>query len=179
MASSFTAAFAILVVLAVAVLPARGGQLACEELPPDVCAFAVSSGGMRCVLERTPEGSHRCQTSAVTGARGLQAGWVETDACVQACGVDRAALGLPLATAAAEDRRSLRALCSSACQDGCPNVIDLYATLAAAEGTSLPALCEAQKNASNRRMMMAGMAPLGAPVAAPVAAPAEAPCEEW
>jgi hypothetical protein len=99
-----------------------------------VCAFAVSSGGLRCVLERTPEGAHRCQTSAVGGARGLAAGWVETDACVRACGVDRAALGLPVASAAAEERRSLRALCSPACRDGCPNVVDLYATLAAAEG---------------------------------------------
>jgi hypothetical protein len=110
-----------------------GGQLACEELPPDACAFAVSSGGRRCVLERTPEGEHRCQTSAVRGARGL-AGWVETGACVRACGVDRAALGLPVASAAAEDRRSFRALCSPACRDACPNVVDLYATLAAAEG---------------------------------------------
>ena len=91
---------------------------------------------MRCVLERTPEGAPRCQTSAVRGARGLAAGagWVETDACVRACGADRAALGLPVASAAAEDRRALRALCSPACQHGCPNVVDLYATLAAAEG---------------------------------------------
>jgi hypothetical protein len=46
-------------------------------------------------------------------------------------------------------------------------------------GMSLPALCEAQKTAGNRRMMT-GMATLGAPVAAPVAAPqaAPAPCEE-
>lgn len=43
-------------------------------------------------------------------------------------------------------------------------------------GMSLPALCEAQNKAGNRRMM-AGMAPLGAPVAAPVAA-APAPCED-
>ncbi|EES18328.1 hypothetical protein BDA96_09G166600 [Sorghum bicolor] len=172
MASSAT--FAILLVIAIAVQSARGGQLACEELPPDVCAFAVSSAGRRCVLERTPEGAHRCQTSAVSGARGL-AGWVETDACVRACGVDRAALGLPVASAAAEDRRSFRALCSSACRDGCPNVVHLYATVAAAEGMSLPALCEAQNRAGNRRMMT-GMAPLGAPVAAPEAA--EAPCEE-
>jgi len=114
-----------------------GGRLACEELPPDACAFAVSSAGMRCVLECTPEGGHRCQTSAVRGARGMAAagaGWVETDACVRACGADRAALGLPVASAAAEDRRALRALCSPACQHGCPNVVDLYATLAAGEG---------------------------------------------
>jgi hypothetical protein len=112
---------------------AGGHQLACEELPPDACAFAVSSGGRRCVLERTPEGAHRCQTSAVVGMQ-MQGGWVETDACVRACGVDRAALGLPVASAAAEDRRAFRALCSPACRDGCPNVVDLYATLAAAEG---------------------------------------------
>ena len=55
---------------------------------------------------------------------------------------------------------------------------------------SLPALCEAQRNAGSRRMMMAGMAPLGAPVVAPVSPPVVAPpvappvvatppCEEW
>uniref|UniRef100_A0A804UGI2 Uncharacterized protein n=1 Tax=Zea mays TaxID=4577 RepID=A0A804UGI2_MAIZE len=78
MASS-SAAFAILLFFfAVAVQSARGGhQLACEELPPDACAFAVSSGGRRCVLERTPEGAHRCQTSAVVGMQ-MQGGWVET-----------------------------------------------------------------------------------------------------
>ncbi|CAL4893864.1 unnamed protein product [Urochloa decumbens] len=191
MASTLAAVFAILLALALAGHPACGApRLSCEELPPDVCAFAVSSGGLRCVLERTPEGAHRCQTSAAVAvaARGLMpaaGGWVETDACVRACGVDRAALGLPVASAAADDRRSLRALCSPACRDGCPNVVDLYATVAAAEGMSLPALCEAQKNAGNRRMMMGGgMAPIGAPMMAPAAAPvvppavASAPCEE-
>lgn len=106
----------------------------CEQLPPDVCAFAVSSGGRRCVLESTPEGAHRCQTSAVA-VRALS-GWVETDGCVRACGVDRAALGLPVASAAADDRRFVRALCSPACYGGCPNIVDLYATLAAGEGAS-------------------------------------------
>ncbi|CAL4908492.1 unnamed protein product [Urochloa decumbens] len=186
MASTLTVAFAILVALVAAVHSAHGApRLSCQELPPDACAFAVSSGGLRCVLERTPEGTHRCQTSAVAagGARGLAAAseWVETDACVRACGVDRAALGLPVASAAAEDRRSLRALCSPACRDGCPNVVDLYATVAAAEGMSLPVLCEAQTNAGSRRMMMGGgMAPVGAPMVAPAAAPvvASAPCEE-
>ncbi|KAF8769466.1 hypothetical protein HU200_006498 [Digitaria exilis] len=182
MASSLTAALAILVALALslAAQSARGGHLACEELAPEVCAFAVSSGGMRCVLERTPEGAPKCQTSPVV-AGGAAAGWVESDACVRACGVDRAALGLPFVASA--DRRSLRALCSSACQDGCPNVVDLHATLAAAEGMSLPALCEAQRTSGNRRMMMGGMSPLGAPVSPPVVADAPvaaaAPCEEW
>ena len=58
-------------------------------------------------------------------------------------------------------------------------------------GMSLPSLCEAQRNAGSRRMMMAtGMAPLGAPVVAPVSPPVVAPpvappvvatppCEEW
>ncbi|KAL6610315.1 hypothetical protein ACP70R_040284 [Stipagrostis hirtigluma subsp. patula] len=160
MASSFNFAVAILVVLAVSAPFARGGQLVCEELPPDVCAFAVSSGGRRCVLERTPEGAGRCQTSAV-GAGEQLSGWIENDACVRACGVDRAALGLPVASDAAEDGRFARALCSPACRDGCPNIVDLYATLAAGEGISLPALCEAQKNGGIRRMM-AGMYEFGA-----------------
>jgi hypothetical protein len=108
-----------------------GGQLACEDLSADVCAFAVSSAGRRCVLERTPDGAQRCQTSA-------SAVGVETEACVRACGVDRAVLGLPIASAMAEgDRRSFSALCSSACRDVCPDVVDLYATVAAAEGACI------------------------------------------
>ncbi|EES18324.1 hypothetical protein BDA96_09G166100 [Sorghum bicolor] len=154
MASS--AGFAVLLVLAVAAQCARGGQLACEDLPADVCAFAVSSAGRRCVLERTPDGAQRCQTSAVG---------VETDACVRACGVDRAVLGLPIASAVAEDRRSFSALCSSACRDVCPDVVDLYATVAAAEGMSLPVLCEAQNKAGNRRMLTSTIPPVGAPEA--------------
>ncbi|CAN6350832.1 unnamed protein product [Urochloa humidicola] len=179
---------AILVVaLAVVAQFAHGAaaRVSCEELPPGACAFAVSSAGLRCVLERTPEGAHRCQTSAVAAGAAAAGGggWVETDACVRACGADRAALGLPVASAAAEELRAIRALCSPACRDGCPNVVDLYATVAAAEGVSLPALCEAQKSAG-RRMMMGGggmMAPVGAPMAAPPVVPpavASPPCEE-
>ncbi|CAL4901057.1 unnamed protein product [Urochloa decumbens] len=181
MASTLAAVFAILIALAVTVQSARGApRLSCEELPADACAFAVSSGGLRCVLERTPEGAHRCQTSAVAAGAAAAGGWVETDACVRACGADRDALGLPVASAAADDRRAIRALCSPACRDGCPNVVDLYATVAAAEGMSLPALCEAQKNGNRRMMMGGGMAPVGAPMVAPAAAPvvASAPCEE-
>ncbi|KAL6846568.1 hypothetical protein ACP4OV_024016 [Aristida adscensionis] len=166
-ASSFNFALAVLFALASTVPSCRGRELVCEELPADACAFAVSSGGRRCVLERTPEGADRCQTSAVA-ARGHLAGWVENDACVRACGVDRAALGLPVASDAAADRRLARALCSAQCREACPNIVDLYATLAAGEGLTLPALCEALKNGGNRRMM-AGIWELGAdePAAAP------------
>jgi hypothetical protein len=67
-------------------------------------------------------------------------------------------------------RSGLRALCSPACQDGCPNIVDLYATLAAGEGVSLPALCDdAQRIAgSGYHRMMAEVSPLGAPAAAPM-----------
>ncbi|KAK3135410.1 hypothetical protein QOZ80_5BG0418580 [Eleusine coracana subsp. coracana] len=180
MASSITAALAIvLLALTIAVQTCRGAELVCEALPPHACAFAVSATGKRCVLERTPEGLAQCQTSPLR-VRGRLSGsaWVETDACVRACGVDRAALGLP--AVAGEDRRLVRALCSPACRDGCPNIVDLYATLAAGEGVSLPALCDAAQIMENadavvssgyRRMMLGGggMSPLGAPVAAPVA----------
>ncbi|KAK3138610.1 hypothetical protein QOZ80_5AG0371060 [Eleusine coracana subsp. coracana] len=182
MASSVTAALAIvLVALTFAVQTSRGAELVCEALPPHACAFAVSSGGKRCVLERTPEGLAQCQTSPLR-VRGRLSGsaWVESDACVRACGVDRAALGLP--AVAGEDGRLVRALCSPACRDGCPNIVDLYATLAAGEGVSLPALCDEAQIMENadavssgyRRMMLgdSGMSPLGAPVAAPMAAAA-------
>jgi hypothetical protein len=99
-------------------------------------------------------------------------------ACVSACRVDRAALGLPVvvsdSAAAAEDRRLLRALCSPSCQDGCPNIADLYATLSAGEGMSLTALCDdAQRiSGSGYHRMMPEMSPLGAPAAALVVAAA-------
>ncbi|TVU19629.1 hypothetical protein EJB05_35790, partial [Eragrostis curvula] len=181
MASSITAVLAILFALAFAVQSARGVDLVCEELPAEVCAFAVSSGGARCVLERTPEARHGARRLGARARVRALSGWVESDACVRACGADRNALGLPVVgDAAAEDRRLVRALCSGACRDACPNVFDLYATLAAGEGVSLPAFCEAQRNAavSGNRRMMAGMSPLGAPMAAPlmaVEAPVAAP----
>jgi len=57
---------------------------------------------------------------------------------VRACGVDRAVLGLPIASAMAEgNRRSFSPLCSSAWRDVCPDVVDLYATAAAAEGACI------------------------------------------
>ncbi|PWZ09394.1 hypothetical protein Zm00014a_011742 [Zea mays] len=180
MASS-SAAFAILLFFfAVAVQSARGGhQLACEELPPDACAFAVSSGGRRCVLERTPEGAHRCQTSAVVGMQ-MQGGWVETrDRRVRA----RLHAGstaprwaspspAPRPRTAAPSARSARRRAGT----GAPTSSTSTPPLPRLKvRVSLPALCEAEKKAGNRRMMT-GKAPLGAPVAAPEAAPA--PCEE-
>ncbi|KAG0518324.1 hypothetical protein BDA96_09G166300 [Sorghum bicolor] len=71
------------------------------------------------------------------------------------------------------NRRSFSPLCSSAWRDVCPDVVDLYATAAAAEGNgpvmgagmSLPVLCEAQNKAGNRRMLTSTIPPVGAPEA--------------
>uniref|UniRef100_A0A803QGB5 PAR1 protein n=1 Tax=Cannabis sativa TaxID=3483 RepID=A0A803QGB5_CANSA len=69
------------------------GEIVCEELPLDVCAFAVASSGKRCLLETSTTVSkdggveYQCRTSEVVVER--LAEHIETEKCVKACGVDR------------------------------------------------------------------------------------------
>eukprot|EP00252_Welwitschia_mirabilis_P026284 TRINITY_DN8550_c0_g1_i1.p1 TRINITY_DN8550_c0_g1~~TRINITY_DN8550_c0_g1_i1.p1 ORF type:complete len:208 (+),score=1.92 TRINITY_DN8550_c0_g1_i1:70-624(+) len=124
------------------------GALDCEDLTPEVCAFAVSSSGRRCVLEQIyssgngPSG-YKCQKSEIEGER---KGWVETDECVKACGLDRMWVGV--SSDALQDASFTRRLCSAECYSSCPNVAHLYFHLAAAEGIYLPKLCEAHHSRS-------------------------------
>lgn len=134
------------------------GKLLCEDLPVDLCAFAVSSTGSRCVLEKRvmTDGNveHECQTSEVAADEFAE--WVETDECVRSCGLDRMSVGI--SSDALVERGFAKALCSADCQSGCANVVDLFTKLAAGEGVSLAKLCEAQAtaasiSASSRREM--------------------------
>ncbi|MDO8030373.1 hypothetical protein OC709_02580 ['Planchonia careya' phytoplasma] len=59
--------------------------------------------------------------------------WVETDHCVEACGLDRTALGI--SSDSLLESRFTQKLCSPQCYHGCPNIVDLYFNLAAGEGT--------------------------------------------
>jgi hypothetical protein len=108
----------------------------CEQLPAELCAFAVSSTSRRCVLENTQRCGrptvYRCRTSEVAVEDGRLAGLVETDGCVRVCGVDRATAGI--SSDSLLDPRVADALCSPLCFQGCPNIVDLYSNLAAAEG---------------------------------------------
>ncbi|KAL8148072.1 uncharacterized protein LOC141696953 [Apium graveolens] len=129
------------------------GEIICEELSKEVCAFSISSSGKRCLLENveTEKGvEYQCTTSDVIVAR--MAEHIETDVCVNACGVDRTTVGIssdPLLEAQFTSK-----LCSDYCYHNCPNIIDLYFNLAAGEGVFLPDLCEKQKINPHRAMQV-------------------------
>ncbi|KAL3680211.1 hypothetical protein R1sor_023167 [Riccia sorocarpa] len=126
------------------------GTLHCEDLSVKDCAFAVSSTGARCVLEKSklPNGktSAECQTSIIMAERPLE--WIETDNCIKSCGLERNSYGL--STDAFMERGFRAKLCSSECQNNCPNVVDLYLKLAAGEGLYLPHICLSQKSKARR-----------------------------
>ncbi|KAK8925878.1 hypothetical protein KSP39_PZI018346 [Platanthera zijinensis] len=76
---------------------ALGGVVCCEELSPELCAFAISASGNRCVAESyRSEGerktAYQCRASEVT-VDGM-VDWVESDRCVAACGADRRMVGI-------------------------------------------------------------------------------------
>ena len=112
------------------------GEIICEELPKDVCAFSISSSGKRCLLENseTKKGvEDQCSTSDVV-VQGMSE-HIETEACVNACGVDRRTIGIS-SDSLLEPQLTTK-LCSPDCYHNCPNIIDLYFNLAAGEGTAL------------------------------------------
>eukprot|EP00249_Psilotum_nudum_P023504 c28899_g2_i2 orf=99-686(+) len=131
-----------------------GDSVECENLPMEVCAFAVSSSGSRCVLEKIVMGDGRlkfvCQSSIVMAENFPE--WIETDECINACGLDRMSVGMSTDTLVENDFTEV--LCSEDCQDNCPNIFDLYTNLAAGEGVYLPHLCQAQRMSS--RKLIAG-----------------------
>ncbi|KAH0452493.1 hypothetical protein IEQ34_019792 [Dendrobium chrysotoxum] len=113
-------------------------DVTCEKLDRDTCAFAVSSSGYRCVLEKHLRGDSRaekysCRSSGVEAA-GRFSGWIETDECVKACGLNRKTLGI--SSDSLLDQQFMRQLCSPECYRGCPNVVELYFNLAAGEGNN-------------------------------------------
>ncbi|KAL1545580.1 hypothetical protein AAHA92_22287 [Salvia divinorum] len=129
------------------------GELICENLTSNLCTFAIASSGKRCVLEnyRNEEGSveYTCKTSEVVVER--MSGYIETDQCIKACGVDRGFVGI--SSDAFLTPGFTASLCSPSCYQNCPNIVDLYFNLAAGEGVFLPALCEKQKRNPRRAML--------------------------
>ncbi|KAL6509303.1 hypothetical protein OROGR_022613 [Orobanche gracilis] len=116
------------------------GSIECENLNEDSCAYAVSSTGRRCLLEKHAiEGGYTCGASEIVADKLKD--WIETEDCISACGVDRKALGI--SPNSLLDNRFAGKLCSVGCYRGCPNIVDLYFNLAAGEGVFLPKFCEA------------------------------------
>ncbi|KAL8115416.1 hypothetical protein AgCh_022053 [Apium graveolens] len=117
-----------------------------------MCAFSVASTGNRCVLESYGSNAgnteFQCKTSDVFAENVAQ--WIEDDHCVEACGVDRKTVGI--SSDSLSEPRIIASVCSTACYDNCPNIVDLYYNLALAEGAYLPNLCKA-RNAVPRREM--------------------------
>ncbi|XP_052186751.1 uncharacterized protein LOC127797688 isoform X2 [Diospyros lotus] len=139
--------------LAFCVHGALSGGVECENLNEDSCAFAVSSSGKRCFLERSVrrsgEEAYECRTSEID-AGGKLKDWVESQQCVDDCGLERTVLGISSDSLLEADFR--QKLCSPQCYGGCPNIVDLYFSLAAAEGIFLPKYCEEQGGKARRGM---------------------------
>ncbi|KAA0044137.1 hypothetical protein IC582_009573 [Cucumis melo] len=128
------------------------GEIVCEELSVDVCAFSIASSGKRCLLEtsETKEGKfeYQCRTSEVMVE--WMADYIETDQCINACGLDRNSVGI--ASDALLEPQFTAKLCSPSCYQKCPNIVDLYFNMAAGEGVFLPDLCEKQRTNPHRAM---------------------------
>ncbi|KAI5082230.1 hypothetical protein GOP47_0001973 [Adiantum capillus-veneris] len=121
------------------------GAIECEELPIEDCAFAVSSSGARCVLEKVVKNNaapqYKCQTSIIMAERPME--WIESEDCIRTCGLQRLSVGL--STDALLEREFTKRLCFSQCRSKCPNINDLYTKLAAEDGIYLPSLCDSLK----------------------------------
>ncbi|XP_022934276.1 uncharacterized protein LOC111441487 [Cucurbita moschata] len=144
---------ALLLFISSVFVSAALGELVCEELSVDVCAFSIASSGKRCLLETSENKDgkleYQCRTSEVMVE--WMSNYIETDRCINACGLDRNSVGI--ASDALLDPRFTASLCSPACYQKCPNIVDLYFNMAAGEGVFLPDLCERQRTNPHRAMV--------------------------
>ncbi|KAM7263595.1 hypothetical protein ACFE04_001278 [Oxalis oulophora] len=129
-------------------------EIICEDLPIEICTFSIATSGKRCSLETSMSKKDRkigyqCKTSEVIVER--MSGYIETSACIDACGVDRKAVGI--SSDSFFEPYFASKLCSHACYHNCPNIVDLYFNLAAAEGAFLPDLCKKSRRNPRRAMM--------------------------
>jgi hypothetical protein len=81
---------------------------------------------------------YQCRSSEVLVQKISE--YIETDQCVQACGVDRNMIGI--SSDALLEPQVTAKLCSPACYNECTNIIDLYFNLAAGEGKNFSELSE-------------------------------------
>ncbi|KAF8413160.1 hypothetical protein HHK36_001135 [Tetracentron sinense] len=98
-----------------------------------VQGILVSSLGTRCVLEKhvrmSGEDVYVCRSSEIEADKLKD--WIETDQCIEACGLDRQTLGI--SSDSLMESRFTHKLCSPQCYESCPNIVDLYFNLAAGE----------------------------------------------
>ncbi|TKY63391.1 PAR1 protein [Spatholobus suberectus] len=150
---SFSTKLPLVLLLSSLFIYASLAEMVCEDLPKEVCAFSVASSGKRCLLEteKAADGGveYQCRTSEVVVER--MAEYIETDQCVEACGVDRNSVGI--SSDAFFEPQFTGKLCSPACYQKCPNIVDLFFNLAAGEGVFLPELCEKHKTNPRRAMV--------------------------
>ncbi|KAL3530831.1 hypothetical protein ACH5RR_010153 [Cinchona calisaya] len=129
------------------------GELVCEELPVGMCSFAISSTGKRCLLETYASNvgptKFQCKTSEVMVNNNMRE-YIETDHCINACGLDRKAVGI--SSDILLDPRFAAKICSPDCSNRCPNILDLHQDLALVEGMLLSELCRALRNSPRRAM---------------------------
>ncbi|KAI5065981.1 hypothetical protein GOP47_0018605 [Adiantum capillus-veneris] len=129
--------------------------LDCEDLPVAKCAFAVSSTGARCMLEKTVRrdgmSEYKCETSSIVAERPTEL--IESDSCINSCGLQRVSVGFSTDTLL--ENEFVRKLCLSGCRSNCPNINDLYTKLAAGEGIHLHSMCNAVKERTRRHIIRA------------------------
>ncbi|CAN1853468.1 hypothetical protein LINPERHAP1_LOCUS41031, partial [Linum perenne] len=133
----------------------EAAEIVCEDLSKDACAFAISSSGQRCLLETYAAmdggGAEEmlCRTSEIMVER--MAGHVESNDCVDACGVDRSSAGI--SSDLLLEHHFTAKLCSNECYANCPNIVDLYFNLAAGEGAYLPDICTVSRSNLHRSVI--------------------------
>ncbi|KAJ4725674.1 PAR1-like protein [Melia azedarach] len=105
------------------------GGIICEQLPLELCSFSVSGSGKRCLLENyaATDGTmtYQCKTSEVVVD--VIHDWIETDVCINSCGVDRKSVGI--SSDSLLQPQFTAKLCSDACYQNCPNIVNLYIQL--------------------------------------------------
>ncbi|XP_016201001.1 uncharacterized protein LOC107642221 isoform X1 [Arachis ipaensis] len=155
MASTIISLWSLVVAILAFALAVQGtlGGIECEKLNHETCAFAVSSAGKRCVLEKEVKRSgmeaYTCKTSEIEADEKLK-DHIESEECIKSCGLDRKSFGI--SSDSLLESRFTQNLCSPHCYQACPNVVDLYFNLAAGEGVFLPKLCEAEGGNARRGM---------------------------
>ncbi|CAN8302183.1 unnamed protein product [Cochlearia groenlandica] len=141
-----------MLLLAIYLQTALGHEVKCENLDKDTCAFAVSSTGKRCVLEKSVKRSgfevYTCRSSEIETNKVTN--MIESEECIKSCGLDRTSFGI--SSDALLESRFTQKLCSVQCLNQCPNVVDLFFNLAAGEGVYLPKLCDSQDGKPRRAM---------------------------
>lgn len=110
------------------------GELACEQLPVELCSYSIASSGKRCLLENFPtkdgKVEYQCKTSEVVVD--IMQEWIESDECVSACGLNRNTIGI--SSDNLHQPQFLAKLCSDDCYKACPNIVDVHFNLALGEG---------------------------------------------